>query len=195
MAITLQVLPSTTTYTLREVAAGNILRPAFGGPLQPLTRKGDHWAVDVTIPALDARECGMELFADLTRGKREALVLRVPEYMEDRPYGSPVCNSVSTGDTLSIRGLTPSVVIPKGKWLSLILNGQRYLYLVAAEAVANGSGVASVQVTSLLRRPTIDGAVVELAEPKIEGYVAPNQAADIGTLPAVGLQFSLEERD
>lgn len=180
---------------MREVAAGNILRPTFGGPLQPLTRKGDHWAVDVTIPALDARGCGMGLFADLTRGKREPLVLRVPDYMEARPYGPPVCNGVSTGDTIAIRGLTPAVVIPKGKWLSLILNGQRYLYLVAADALANGSGIASVQVTSLLRRPTIDGAVVELAEPKIEGYVAPNQSADIGTLPAVGLQFSLEERD
>ncbi len=195
MAITLQALPSTTTYSIREVAAGNIMRPAFGGPLQPLTRKGDHWAVDVTIPALDARGCGMGLFADLTRGKREPLVLRVPDYMEARPYGNPVCNGVSTGDTLSIRGLTPAVVIPKGKWMSLILNGQRYLYLVAVDAVANGSGVASVQVTSLLRRPTIDGAAVELAEPKIEGYVPANQSADIGTLPAVGLQFSLEERD
>ena len=195
MAITLQALPSTTTYSIREVAAGNILRPAFGGPLQPLTRKGDHWAVDVTIPALDARGCGMGLFADLTRGKRESLVLRIPDYMETRPYGNPVCNGVSTGDTLSIRGLTPAVVIPKGKWMSLILNGQRYLYLVAVEAVANGSGIASVQVTSLLRRPTIDGAAVELAEPKIEGFVPANQSADIGTLPAVGLQFSLEERD
>ena len=195
MAITLQTLPSTTTYSIREVAAGNILRPAFGGPLQPLTRKGDHWAVDVTIPALDARSYGMGLFADLTRGKREPLVLRVPDYMEARPYGNPVCNGVSTGDTLSIRGLTPAVVIPKGKWMSLILNGQRYLYLVAVEAVANGSGIASVQVTSLLRRPTIDGAAVELTEPKIEGFVPANQSADIGTLPAVGLQFSLEERD
>ncbi len=195
MAITLQALPSTTTYSIREVAAGNIMRPAFGGPLQPLTRKGDHWAVDVTIPALDARGCGMGLFADLTRGKREPLVLRVPDYMEARPYGNPVCNGVSTGDTISVKGLTPTVVIPKGKWMSLVLNGQRYLYLVAVDAVANGSGVASVQVTSLLRRPTIDGAAVELAEPKIEGYVPANQSADIGTLPAVGLQFSLEERD
>ena len=195
MAITLQALPSTTTYSIREVAAGNILRPAFGGPLQPLTRKGDHWAVDVSIPALDARGCGMGLFADLTRGKREPLVLRVPDYMEARPYGNPVCNGVSTGDTISVKGLTPTVVIPKGKWMSLVLNGQRYLYLVAVDAVANGSGVASVQVTSLLRRPTIDGAAVELAEPKIEGYVPANQSADIGTLPAVGLQFSLEERD
>ena len=195
MAITLQALPSTTTYSIREVAAGNIMRPAFGGPLQPLTRKGDHWAVDVTIPALDARGCGMGLCADLTRGKREPMVLRVPDYMEARPYGNPVCNGVSTGDTISVKGLTPTVVIPKGKWMSLVLNGQRYLYLVAVDAVANGSGVASVQVTSMLRRPTIDGAAVELAEPKIEGYVPANQSADIGTLPAVGLQFSLEERD
>lgn len=195
MAITLQVLPSTTTYTLREVAAGNILRPAFGGPLQPLTRKGDHWAIDVTVPAIDARSCGMGLFADLTRGKREALVLAVPDRMAAQSYGAPVCDGVATGDTIPVRGLTPGVVIPKGKWMSLVLNGQRYLYLVAAAATANGTGRASVQVTSLLRRPTIDGAVVELASPKIEGFVPPNQTASIGSLPAVGLQFSLEERD
>ena len=67
MTITLQALPSTTTYEFREVAAGNVLRPDFGGSNQQLARKGDHWAWDVTIPALDARACGMGLFADLTR--------------------------------------------------------------------------------------------------------------------------------
>lgn len=195
MAIDLQQLPDTTTYEMREVAAGNVIRPAFGGPLQPLPRKGDHWAIDVTVPALDARSCGMALFADLTRGKREALVLAVPDRMAAQNYGAPVCDGVATGDTIPVRGLTPGVVIPKGKWMSLVLNGQRYLYLVATAATANGTGRASVQVTSLLRRPTIDGAVVELAAPKIEGYVPPNQTASIGSLPAVGLQFSLEERD
>jgi hypothetical protein len=195
MTIQLQALPETTTYEFREVAAGNVLRPAFGGPLQPLARKGDHWAWDVTIPALDARACGMGLFADLTRGKREPVVMPVPDRIPSRPYGSPVMDGVAAGSVVPVRGLTPAVPIAKGKWMSLVLAGQRYLYLVAADVVADGAGKAQVPITTLLRRPTIDGATVELATPMVEGLVPANQSASLSTLSALGLKFTIEERD
>lgn len=195
MAIELQPLPWTAVYEPREVAAGNILRPAFGGPLQPLTRKGDHWAWDVTIPAVDAAGCGMKLFADLTRGKRAPVLMAVPEHTPARNYGAPVMDGVATGNIVPLRGLAPGVVVPV-KWMSLILAGQRYLYLVSEEVEADGTGRAAVPVTSLLRRPTIDGAVAELAAPKVEGFVPPGQSTSITRiLRGMPLQFSIEERD
>lgn len=195
MAIMLQALPTSAQYEPREVSAGNLLRPAFGGSIQPLDRKGDHWAWDVTIPAVDARACGMALFANLVRGKREPLVMAVPEHLPAQQYGAPVCDGVASGSIVPLRGLPPGSTVPV-KWMSLILSGQRYLYLVASPAVVDGSGRALVPITSLLRRPTIDGAVAELAKPMIEGFVPPNQAASMGArLPGMGLQFTIEERD
>lgn len=196
MAFALQALPRRTFYEPREVTASTVLRPAFGGPMQPLARKGDHWAFDVTVPAIDARACGMGLIADLTRAKREVVIMPVPDRSPARSYGSPVVNSNGLGGTtLSVRGLTPGVVIPKGKWLTIITASQRFLYLTAAAATANGSGVASLTLTQMLRRPTVDGAVIELATPKVEGFVPAGQQWSLGSLPAIGVQFTLEERE
>lgn len=194
MTILLQTLPRTTTYEFREVAAGNVLRPAFGGSNQPLARKGDHWAWDVTIPAHDARAAGMKLFADLTRGKREPLVMKVPDRSPTQDYGAPVCDGVVAGNAIPLRGLEPDVIIPV-KWISLVLAGQRYLYLTADAVTADGFGRATVPITTLLRRPTIDGAVAEVATPMVEGFVPDNQSASLSTLSALGLRFTIEERD
>lgn len=194
MTILLQALPRTTTYDFREVAAGNVLRPAFGGSNQPLGRKGDHWAWDVTIPAHDARACGMKLFADLIRGKREPVVMAVPDRSPVRDYGAPVMDGAVAGNAIPLRGLTPGVTIPV-KWMSLILNGQRFLYLTADAVTADANGKATLPITSLLRRPTVNGAVVELAQPMVEGFVPAGLSASLSTLSALGLQFTIEERD
>jgi hypothetical protein len=160
-----------------------------------LARKGDHWAWDVAVPALAAKSCGMELFADLTRGKREVVAMTVPDRMDVQAWGEPVVDGVAAGNVIPVRSITPHSVIRKGKWLSLLQAGQRYLYLVAEEVVADGDGSVDVQVTTLLRRPTVDGAVVELAVPMVEGFVEFGQGASLSTLGALGLQFTVEERD
>lgn len=194
MTILLQKLPRTTEYEFREVAAGNVLKPAFGGSNQPLGRKGDHWAWDVIIPAHDARACGMKLFADLIRGKREPIVMAVPDRTPARDYGAPVMDGVVAGNAVPLRGLTPNVTVPV-KWMTLIVNGQRFLYLTADAVIADANGKAVVPITNLLRRPTVNGGVVELAKPMVEGFVPAGQSAKLSTLSALGLQFTIEERD
>ena len=195
MTIMLQTLPRKTEYSPREVAAGNILRPAFGGSNQPLGRKGDHWAWDVTVPAIDARGCGMKLFADLVRGKREPVVMAVPDRSPIRNYGAPVMDGAVAGNAVPLRGLIPGVTIPV-KWMSLILNGQRYLYLTADAVQADGAGKALVPLTNLLRRPTINGAIAELATPMVEGFVEAGQSTTLsGPMPGMPIRFTIEERD
>ncbi|MFC0633296.1 hypothetical protein [Brevundimonas balnearis] len=195
MAITLGTLPRLTTFSMRAVSAANDLRPSFGGPVQRLGRKGSRFALDVKVPAMSAKGCGIALIADLLRGETETVILPVPDYVPAVPYGTPLVNGAGQlGTTLVIDGLTPNVAILKGKFLSVILGGQRYVHIVAAQTTANGSGQASLPIWPMLRTPTTDNAVVELAAPKIEGFVQPGQEWSISRLQAVGVDFSVEER-
>lgn len=195
MAIILQGLPRQTRYSMRAISAANTLSPAFGGADQRLGRKGSRFAIDVSIPALSAAGCGMGLIVDLLRGETETLVMTIPEHLPAVAYGAPVANGASTGSVLAVKGLTPGAVIRKGKFLSIILSGQRFVYMVTGEVTANGAGQASLPIWPMLRRPTADGAVVELAAPKIEGFIEPGQDWSITSLKAVGMSFALKERE
>ena len=195
MTITLQGLPRATNYNMRAISAANTLSPAFGGADQRLSRKGSRFAIDISIPALSAAGCGMGLIADLLRGETETLVLEIPEHLPAVAYGAPVANGVSTGSVLAVKGLTPGAVIRKGKFLSIILSGQRFVYMVTAEMTVPAGGLASLPIWPMLRRPTIDGAVIELAAPKIEGFIEPGQDWSINSLKAVGMSFTLKERE
>lgn len=195
MAIILQGLPRQTRYSMRAISAANTLSPAFGGADQRLSRKGSRFALDVSIPALSAAGCGMGLIADLLRGETETLVLEIPEHLPAVAYGAPVANGVSTGSVLAVKGLTPGAVIHKGKFLSIILLGQRFVHIVTAEMTVPAGGLVSLPIWPMLRRPTIDGAVIELAAPKIEGFIEPGQDWSINSLKAVGMSFTLKERE
>lgn len=195
MTITLQGLPRATNYSMRAISAANTLSPAFGGADQRLSRKGSRFAIDVSIPALSAAGCGMGLIADLLRGETETLVLEIPEHLPAVAYGAPVANGVSTGSVLAVKGLTPGAVIRKGKFLSIILSGQRFVHIVTAEMTVPAGGLVSLPIWPMLRRPTIDGAVIELAAPKIEGFIEPGQDWSINSLKAVGMSFTLKERE
>lgn len=195
MAIILQGLPRQTRYSMRAISAANTLSPAFGGADQRLGRKGSRFAIDVSIPALSAAGCGMGLIVDLLRGETETLVLGIPEHLPAVAYGAPVANGVSTGSVLAVKGLTPGAVIRKGKFLSIILSGQRFVYMVTAQVTVPVGGLANLSIWPMLRRPTADGAVIELAEPKIEGFIEPGQDWSINSLKAVGMSFALKERE
>lgn len=195
MAIILQGLPRQTRYSMRAVSAANTMSPAFGGADQRLGRKGSRFAIDVSIPALSAAGCGMGLIVDLLRGETETLVLGIPEHLPAVAYGAPVANGVSTGSVLAVKGLTPGAVIRKGKFLSIILSGQRFVHIVTAEMTVPAGGLVSLPIWPTLRRPPIDGAVIELAAPKIEGFIEPGQDWSINSLKAVGMSFTLKERE
>lgn len=194
MTITLQDLPRSTNYSMRAISAANTLSPAFGGPIQRIARKGGRWALDVRVPALAAAGCGMALIADLVRGESETLALVIPEYFPAHPYGAPVCDGVSGGTALLAKGLTPSALVRKGKFLSVIIGGRRYVHLVTSTTTADSSGEATLPIWPPLRLPTVDGDVIELSQPKIEGFVQPGQEWSISRLAAVGADFTIEER-
>ena len=152
------------------------------------------------MPALAAAGCGAALIADLERGETETVVVAIPEPgLEPVNYGTPlVCGASQLGMTLNIDGLPVGRVIPKGKWFSVIISGQRFAYMTTAEATANGSGQAGLSIFPMLRRSPPDNAVIELAEPKLEGFVQLPQSWAVrraGRMGAVSVDFSVVERE
>ena len=109
--------------------------------------------------------------------------------------GSPTVNGTGqAGATLSIKGLPASYAIRKGQFFSVIQQGQRYLYRAAQAATANGSGVASVALQTMLRRPPTDGDRVEIVAPMIEGFVRDLDDPEVQTDQEVVLTFTIRER-
>lgn len=196
MTITLQTLPRGTTYAMRAVSAANDLRPAFGGGTQRIARKGSRFALDVNIPALALRCAGIEIVADLIRGETELIRTPIPEALAAVPYGTPlVAGGGQAGTMLSVDALTPHVVLRKGKFLSVPVSGQGFVYMVTAETVAGADTTADLPIWPMLRSSPANNAAVELTEPTIEGFVQPGQDWSISRLLAVGLSFTIEERE
>lgn len=196
MAITLQRLPRSTVYSMRAISAANDLTPAFGGSVQRMARKGSRWAIDVSIPALAIQRCGMSLIADLVRGESELIRMRLPDGITPSPYGSPLVSGAGqSGTSLVTDNWTPNVVLRKGKFFSAEVGGQSFVYMVTDETVASNIGAATVPIWPMIRAPIADNAAVNIAEPMIEGFIQPGQDWSISNMRAVGLSFTIEERE
>lgn len=201
MSLMLPALPRTTQYTVRKQSFGRDHTPVLGGPVLRLAGLGTRWAFDVSIPALAAAACGASLTMDLERGETETVVMVIPEPGTERAsFGSSVRvnGAGQLGMTLNVDGLPANKAVPKGKWLSLLIGGQRFAYRTTAAVVANASGSVALPIFPMLRRQPVNDDVVELAEPKIEGFVAmdiEHSLRAIGTTGAVGIDFTISERE
>ena len=99
------------------------------------------------------------------------------------------------GKSLDIRGLTSAYAFKEGFWLTITgADGTSYLHSVSEPAVATAGGLATVQIEPMLREAFIDGAVIELGSPFIEGFIDGDSwswAVPVNRLIAVA--FSVEE--
>jgi hypothetical protein len=151
---------------------GGVLRSAIGGASQKIDRLGTRFRVELTYPPLFGND-GRIFVSRLIRAKREGLRIEYPLLSVNQGApGSPVVNgSGQTGFTLAVRGLTPSYAGKEGYWLSIVRSGQHYLHNVTADFTANSSGVATLSIFPALRVPFLDGDVVHLAKPMVQGFV------------------------
>ncbi len=193
MPLTLPTTPAPASMSWAKISAANVLTPAFGGAEQELNRKGTRWALTFNMPPMtyvqwmDWSDLEIEGQTILMRVYQPGLDIGSP--------GAPLANGVSTGTSLVIKGLTPGYVIRKGQWVTHVTAGQRFLYRAAAAATANGSGIATVTLSHMLRRPTAANDVIEIAQPMIEGFVRDLQEPSVGVDRLVGLQFTVRERE
>ena len=180
--------------TVALISTKNTLTPAAGGDEQEIRRKGSKYALTFSMPVMAYSQS--MAWSDL-HAESETVVMRVFQPGFDTGYpGAPlVKGSGQIGSALLVDGLTPGHVIYKGQFLSVITGGQRFLYRARADVTVSEAGEATVLLGTLLRRPPADNAVVELAQPMIEGFVRDLGEWTVGVDRLVSLQFTVRERE
>lgn len=181
----------------RYVSFGVDQDPILGGPQSKVLRMGDRWAIDVETYPAEYAEHGMKYLSRLVRGLKETVRLAFPEPgVKPRSYGSPVVASAgSAGTSLPVSGLIPGDVIREGKFFSMIIGGQSYLYQAAvADVTVSAGGTATLQIEPMLRCQPAAGTALDF-EPKIEGFVQGNeQAWNTSRSKYLPFRFTLKER-
>lgn len=136
-----------------------------------INRKGGRYKVAFSFgPYLPAQ--GDIMVARLIAGKQAGLRVKYPLLKSQGSPGTPLLNgAVTTGRIINIDGLTPGYVCGEGFWLSIVKDGRHYLHSVGIGGTANGSGQLQIELNELLRDPMPDNAVINLAQPMVEGIV------------------------
>lgn len=196
-ALYLPVHPAPRRMTPRPISSRNEMGPAFGGPDQRESRMGSRYAIDVEMPPMSYAHA--QEWADIDDEAATVVMLIDQPGLDigDPGFSVVVDGGGQTGSAVRLRGLTPNYQFRKNQWVSMILSGQRYCYRASFPAVADGAGKVLLPLRTLLRKPVTDGAVVEVAEPKIEGYPTPTE--DCWSIDAfdrlVRPAFAIRERE
>lgn len=169
-------------------------KSATGANAQRIGRKGSHYRVDFVTHPLDADAARDWL--DL-RNEDDTVIVAVPQLKLD--IGAPGLGAVDggpqAGAALSVRGLTPNYAIRKGQLLNHTgSDGELRLYAARQEVITDADGAAEILLDTMLTWPALDGEVVDLRDPKIEGFATVDPSSWL--MDGNGyqtLQFSVEE--
>lgn len=169
-----------------------------GGADQFVERLGTRWALDVQMPRLRPEPDGRVFGAALANAHASGDTVLWPWPQPGLDLGTPgtprVNGANQAGKVLVADGFTAGYVPRAGQFFSIVSGGRRYLHQIAADVTANGSGQASLQLTTRLRVPPADNAVLEFGAPFIEGKLAGDSVQ--WTLAAYRIDpiaFSIEE--
>lgn len=197
--ITLPDCPPIRDGAPRYVYFGLDQVPVLGGSQSRISRLGDRWAIDVETYSARYADIGKAYLAKLIAGLREPVSLAFPEPgLERRSYGAaPVVNLPgASGMALPVGGLTPGVLVQDGKFLSVKIAGQGYLYQVTADVVAKIDGTAVLPIQPMLRVQPPVGASVEIEKPRIDGFIQGNQQDwAVSHSKFLPFRFSIQESD
>lgn len=179
------------------VSARREHRPVTGGgPISRVTRMGTRWAMAIQIAPYAYADA-----LDLTdlEDDEERISVPIPQPgLEIGDPGNPVIDGAGqSGNQYALRGLVPGYTIRKGQWAPVLVGGQRFLYRATASVTADAAGKVVLPVRPMIRSAALDGAVVELATPRIEGFVTLAEEAFKVEVPSLvnGLSFTIEETD
>jgi hypothetical protein len=159
--------------TPMPVIFGQSQRPSSGGQAFRVDRLGNRWAFMCTTPPMPIEPDGRIWQTEFNLAERFGGTVRIkqPNFVAG-PLGNPtVAADTASGRTVPLTGLTPSSVIRRGQFVSIVSDGRRYLDRVTEQVVADSGGEAEITTLFLLRVPLSEGDVVELGQPKIEGTI------------------------
>lgn len=174
---------------------GGMLTPGLGGPVQRIDRLGTRWKWKVSTPPMRVEPDGRQWAAQLARARVEGALLPISQ--PDMPvvaFGTPVvASATAAGRLVPLSGLTAGVTIVAGRWLSIVHAGQRYLDQVAAQVIAASDGTATVRLQNLIRVALAANDAVELAVPKIEGWVTGFDSWTLDNKRMTAFEITVEE--
>lgn len=174
---------------------GTVIKPPQGGAYEAVDRLGDRWAMHFVTRPMAMEPDGRSIAADLTQALKLGGMARVaPPNLPAVDYGSPtVASDTAAGKSVPITGGTPGRPFRKGQWVSLVVDGQRYLDRLTADGWLNGSGAGTLSIANLLRVPLTMGDAVELTAPRIEGTIEGGFAERWIKTRLVYYEFTIEE--
>lgn len=190
----------------RQRIASAALRPLLfsgeqegilGGVDLPVPRMGDRFAIDVQTAQLRQDDASRALIAALTSATTDDAIIAIgqPGVSAGGTNGL-VSGNGQGGTTLNVRGLAAGQTIPANYYLSVVHGGRRQVYMTRAAAVAGSNGIAALSIWPMLRFLTVDGEIVELLEPKIEGKLTGFDRGATWTRNRTDpLSFSIRERE
>lgn len=195
MALSLPIWPAPARMVPRLLTARNDLSPAFGGPTNRFARMGSRYALDVEMPPM--KNIDAQDWADIDDEAATCILLIPQPGIDTGAPGSPLVNGGSqAGSSLILNGVTPQYALRKNQWLTIITGGQRFSYRAKSAVVADAAGNLVVPLRTMLRVSPTNNDVVEIAEPKIEGYVTVTEDAwSVDSAHIVALTFSITERE
>ncbi|CAA2991076.1 Hypothetical predicted protein, partial [Olea europaea subsp. europaea] len=172
MTIALPALPWLARAKPKLLEFGTDLQPTLGGPRQWIARLGTRHAIEVDMPTLDPTTfAAWNAARKKSRATGVELVLTWPQPLGPINVGAPVIDGAGqAGTQLAVRGLTASVNVPQGGYLTLTSGGRLYLHSVTDAAIANGSGRAILSIEPMLRISPADADAISFT-PTIQGFI------------------------
>lgn len=145
-------------------------RSATGSNRQKGMRKGSHYAYEFQLEPMDHAEA--LLWLDL-RNEADTVVLAIPQSgLEIGTPGTTLVNGTGqAGANLSIKGFVPGYVVRKGQAFNHTgSDSVRRIYVASAAVTANGSGIATVPLETMLNWPPANNDPISFADVRIEGF-------------------------
>ena len=195
MPVTLPTEPAPEDIGWVPVDFGGTLQGPLGGRAQRVNRLGNRWAMRVEIPKMSVED-GLIWSAALVRAVQSGALYQVRQPgLDIGTPGMPLVNGANqAGSVLIADGFTAGYEMVAGQFFSIIVSGRRYLHQIAADVTASGGGAATLAITPALRVSPADNAVLEFAQPYIEGLLGdlPSWFFRTGRI-ARGFAFTIEE--
>lgn len=195
--ITLPASVSPQVFTPRILDHGLWNKGILGGSFTRTNRKGNRFAVKVTLPPIYSDTVGAGVAQDIRSAITQGMQVNWEQgALETGSVGTPVVNDDDvTGTSIPLRGLTPLLTLPKGRFFSVTHDGKSYLHTLSADAQVGANGEVTVVIDPELRVYLSDGDACEFVSPVIQGVIQmPEWEWNLRLDKHLDLSFDLVER-
>ena len=199
--VTLPTSPVALEATLSLVSKSTEMSGPLGGPTQRVLRVGSRFKADFQFPPMPYA-IGRQWLARLITAEATPVAIRFPQRGLSPAYvgalvvdGASAVPNANTGGVLAVRGGTPNIGVLSGQFFHVLssTDGRRYLHMVRDDMALAATGKAGLNIVPPLRFTPVDGDLIEVVAPMIEGFVSMSWSWTIELVRRVGLKFTVIE--